>query len=162
MRNAHLFAVTLALVMAAMAARAPLAGQEKMPMPTIQSITPVLMVEEIEPCLKFWVERLGFEKIAEVPEGQKLGFVLLKKNSIELMLQSYASVAKDVPAMADEARRSKAHLYVRVAKLDEVIARLQGVPVTVPERKTFYGAREYGVREPGGHQVLFAEFAEAQ
>ena len=34
---------------------------------TVKKITPVLFAEEIEPCLKFWVERLGFEKTIEVP-----------------------------------------------------------------------------------------------
>ncbi len=28
--------------------------------------------------------------------------------------------------------------------------------ITVPERVTFYGMREIGVRAPGGHTVIFA------
>ena len=42
-------------------------------------ITPILVVEEIEPSLKFWVDKLGFAKTVEVPEGDKLGFVILQK-----------------------------------------------------------------------------------
>ncbi|MGH9417820.1 MAG: hypothetical protein ACRD01_14450 [Terriglobales bacterium] len=34
--------------------------------------------------------------------------------------------------------------------------RLQGYPVALPERKTFYGMREIGVRDPGGNAVIFA------
>ena len=37
--------------------------------PMVKKITPVLFVEEVEPCVKFWVERLGFTKTIEVPEG---------------------------------------------------------------------------------------------
>ena len=40
----------------------------------VKKLTPVLFVEEVEPCVKFWVERMGFQKIAEVPDGNKLGF----------------------------------------------------------------------------------------
>ena len=32
----------------------------------VKKITPVLLVEEVEPYVQFWVERLGFEKTAVV------------------------------------------------------------------------------------------------
>ena len=54
-------------------------AQEKGKVMTVKTITPVLFAEEIEPCLKFWVERLGFEKTVEVPEGNKLAFAILQK-----------------------------------------------------------------------------------
>jgi hypothetical protein len=52
-------------------------------------------------------------------------------------------------------------LYVEVAGLDDIIKRLEGANVVVPVRKTFYGAREIGVREPGGNVVVFAEMEAA-
>jgi hypothetical protein len=30
--------------------------------------------------------------------------------------------------------------------------------LVVPERKTFYGSREIGVKDPAGHYIIFAEF----
>ncbi len=68
-----------------------LAGAEEATM-TMKKLTPVLMVEEIEPCLPFWVERLGFQKVTEVPEGDKLGFVILAKGNVQVMYQSRASL----------------------------------------------------------------------
>ena len=59
----------------------------------IKKLTPVLYVEEIEPCLDLWVNRLGFARTVEVPEGDKLGFVTLAKDGVEVMYQSRASVA---------------------------------------------------------------------
>jgi len=69
-------------------------------------ITPLIYAPEIEPALKFWVDQLGFTKVVEVPEGNKLGFVILVKGGAELMIQSTASVEKDIPAMAEYARPS--------------------------------------------------------
>ncbi|MGH7635196.1 MAG: hypothetical protein ACRENC_15780, partial [Gemmatimonadaceae bacterium] len=63
---------------------------------TVQKLTPVLVVDAIEPCLSFWVDRLGFEKTVEVPEGNALGFVILVKDGIEVMYQSRESVRNDV------------------------------------------------------------------
>lgn len=119
-------------------------------------LTPVLFVEEIEPCLGFWVDRLGFEKTVEVPEGNKLGFVILVKDNVEIMLQSYASADKDVPSLAKEFRQSRTFLYVEVPDLDAIAAKLKDARVVMPLRKTFYGMKEISVREPGGHVVCFA------
>jgi uncharacterized glyoxalase superfamily protein PhnB len=123
----------------------------------LKKLTPVLFVDRIEPCLEFWVGRLGFQKTVEVPEGPELGFVILVRDGVEVMLQSRASVEKDVPALAGQAARS--FLYVEVADLQEIQRRLQGLETVIPFRKTFYGASEIGVPEPGGHVVTFAEFS---
>jgi uncharacterized glyoxalase superfamily protein PhnB len=132
-------------------------AQEKKPM--MKKLTPVIVVEQIEPCLSFWLDHLGFQKTAEVPDGDKLGFVILVKGNVEIMYQTKASVAKDVPALANQHLNSSTGLYIEVEKLDPVIDALKGIEFVVPPRKTFYGAREVGVREPGGSLVMFAEFA---
>jgi len=124
----------------------------------IKKSTPVLFVEEVEPCVQFWVERLGFQKTVEVPDGGKLAFVMLQKSHVELMYQTYASAEKDVPAVAQLVRKGPSFLYVEVDSLEQTIAALQGAEVFVPKRTTFYGATEIGVKDPGGHLVTFAEF----
>jgi len=124
----------------------------------MKKLTPVLLVEHVDPCLPFWVDRLGFQKTAEVPEGDKLAFVILAKDNVEIMYQSHASAVKDVPAFANLKLTPSTFLYIEVQKLDPIIESLRGVEVEVPVRKTFYGAREIGVREPGGNHVMFAEF----
>jgi catechol 2,3-dioxygenase-like lactoylglutathione lyase family enzyme len=119
----------------------------------MNKLTPNLVVSSIERCLPFWVDRLGFEKTVEVPDGDCLGFVILRRGPIEVMLQSRASLAKDVAAIAEGPHRSV--LYVEVADLATVRAALDGWPQVVPERTTFYGAREIIVRDPEGHVVFF-------
>ena len=121
----------------------------------VQKITPVLMVEAIEPCLAFW-ERLGFQNVAQVPHGDRLGFVILVKDDVEIMYQSRASVAEDVRSLAS-APMGGSMLFIEVTDLDAVTALLADAPVTFPRRTTFYGMHEIGVREPGGNAVTFAE-----
>ncbi|PWU11374.1 MAG: hypothetical protein C5B51_02745 [Terriglobia bacterium] len=118
-------------------------------------LTPVLIVDEIEKSLPFWVERMGFSKTAEVPEGDRLGFVMLVRDGAELMLQTLESVRKDEPKFAPDAV-SRAAIFVEVDDLEDVRQRLNGYAITMPERTTFYGMREIGVFEPGGHVVVFA------
>jgi uncharacterized glyoxalase superfamily protein PhnB len=127
----------------------------------VKKLTPVLFVKEIEPVLPFWMEGLGFTKTAEVPEGNKLGFVILEKNGVEVMYQTYASVDKDMPAIAGDVRKGPTFLYVQVDSLESVKAAVKRAEVYMPERKTFYGSTEIGVKDPAGHFITFAEFATA-
>ncbi|MDT4967701.1 MAG: hypothetical protein QOJ64_2438 [Acidobacteriota bacterium] len=134
----------------------------------MKKLTPVILVDRIEPCLPFWVERLGFGKTAEVPEDDGLGFVILAKGNVEVMYQTRASAAKDLGSSAAPASgkasgaidpgRDGVGFFIEVEELDPVMKALEGIEVVVPERKTFYGSREFGVREPGGTPVMFAEF----
>ena len=125
----------------------------------MKKLTPVLYVEEIEPALPFWVERLGFEKTAEVPHGDRLGFVILQRGAVEIMYQTRDSVREDVPALGGMPTGGSM-LFVQVDDLDAVERALEGIEPVTPRRKTFYGADELIVREPGGNVVNFAQFAE--
>jgi uncharacterized glyoxalase superfamily protein PhnB len=126
---------------------------------TMKRLTPVLYVEEIEPALPFWTDRLGFEKTAEIPEGDRLGFVILEKGPVQIMYQTRASVQGDVPELAGMPMRGS-FLFIEVEDLDGVERALEGIEPVVPRRTTFYGADELIVREPAGNTVTFAYFAE--
>jgi len=125
----------------------------------VKKITAVLFAEAVEPSVKFWVERFGFAKTTEVPDGDKLAFVMLEKGNVELMYQSYASTDKDVgTGIAQAVRKGPTFLYVEVDNLEETIDAVKGSEVVIPKRKTFYGSTEIGVKDPAGHYVTFAEF----
>ena len=126
------------------------------PVVKLNKLSPVLVVDAIEPCLSFWVDRLGFTRVAEVPDGDRLGFVILQKDGIEVMYQSRESVRKDIPALAD-VPAGGTNLYIDVADVAAVERAVKGVEIVVPRRKTFYGADEIGVREPGGNAVIFGQ-----
>ncbi|HZF27470.1 MAG TPA: VOC family protein [Steroidobacteraceae bacterium] len=123
----------------------------------VKKLTPVLFVKRIEPCLDFWEKRLGFTRLAEVPEGDHLGFVLLMRDGIEVMYQTWSSVGSDIPPLGSEAATSRQFLYVDVDDLTSFETALKGIDYVVPKRKTFYGATEIIVREPAGHVVTFSK-----
>jgi uncharacterized glyoxalase superfamily protein PhnB len=117
------------------------------------------MVDAIEPCLEFWVELLGFQRALEVPHEGKLGFVSLEKDGVQLMYQTKASVAADIPPVAMSPMKGS-FLFIEVEDLDAIEKALKGIRPVVPRRKTFYGADELIVKEPAGNHVTFAEFKE--
>src|SRR4029077_21240811 len=108
--------------------------EEKMKPATVKKITPILFAQEIEPCIQFWTERMGFQKTVEVPEGDKIGFVLLERDGLELMYQSFASVEKDNAATAASVRKGPTFLYIEVEDLDAALAATRGAEVVMPVR----------------------------
>jgi len=124
---------------------------------TVQKITAVLAVETVEGSLDFWERRLGFERTVAVPHEETIGFAILVKDGTEVMLQSVASILADLGADTGEVNGRSAALFIEVADIAAVEQALAGYPIEMPRRTTFYGMIEIGVREPGGHFVVFAQ-----
>src|SRR6266478_2748889 len=82
---------------------------------------------KIESVLPFWTQHLGFIKTVEVPEGDRLGFVILQQGNAEVMYQSFASVDKDLPAIAADVRKGPTFLYLEVDDLETVKAATVGM-----------------------------------
>jgi uncharacterized glyoxalase superfamily protein PhnB len=124
----------------------------------VKKLTAVLFVEKIEMVLPFWIQHLGFIKTVEVPDGDRLAFVILQQGNAEVMYQTYASAERDLPAIAAETRKGPSFLYVEVDEFAPVKAAIAGMEIYMPERTTFYGSREIGVKDPAGHCITFAHF----
>jgi uncharacterized glyoxalase superfamily protein PhnB len=128
----------------------------------LKSLTPVLIVDAVEPCAQFWVEKLGFTKPTEVPgDDGKLVFAILQKDGVEIMYQTRASVIAETPDQANDLSGHSTALFITVPSigdLDEIERALEGAPVVKARHKTFYGSTEFYVREPAGNVVGFAAF----
>lgn len=120
----------------------------------ITKASPIYYVEAIEPLLDFWAS-LGFEKTVGVQHGNGLGFVILVNGEREVMLQTHASLADDLPEGAKLA--PKFSLYFDVDAVAEAAKTVKGAKILVEERTTPYGARECWVLDPAGHLVGFAQ-----
>lgn len=131
------------------------------PEPIMKKVTALITVEEIEPCILFWTG-LGLEITAEVPHEDKIGFVILSADGVEIMYQSRASIAADLEAsgapagLSGELAGSTTALFVEVERLDDVLENIGDAEVVVPRRQTFYGMDEIFVRAPCGTLVGFA------
>lgn len=128
--------------------------------PTLKQLTPVLIVQAVEPCIKFWVDRLGFTVTNKVPGPDgKLIFASVQQAGIEIMYQTRASVVEEQPSATKDLLGHSVSLFITVDNLDTVEKSLAGVPIVKARHKTFYGSTELYVREPGGNTVGFAQFS---
>jgi uncharacterized glyoxalase superfamily protein PhnB len=128
--------------------------------PGLKQLTPVLIVDAVEPCIKFWVDRLGFAVTNQVPSPDgKLVFASVQLGPVEIMYQTRASVVDEQPGTAKDLMGHSVALFITVDDLDKVEKSLFGAPIVKPRHKTFYGSTEIYVKEPGGNTVGFAQFS---
>src|SRR5947209_20089722 len=109
---------TIFLMIAICAASLVSSAEERETMSSrVKRVTPVLFVEEVEPCLRFW-ERLGFQRAMEVPDGASLAFAAVQKDGTEIMYQSFASAMKDASATAASKERLNSHAFLFIEVTD--------------------------------------------
>ena len=120
----------------------------------IKKITSVLVVDEIESVLPLW-DALEFQRVAEVPHGDKLGFIILVRDGVELMYQTRDSIKADEPKCLPLGPGS---VFIEIENLEEIAKRLPpGSNLLVPRRETFYNSIELIMRDAGGNVVIFAQ-----
>jgi uncharacterized glyoxalase superfamily protein PhnB len=125
----------------------------------LQHLTPVLVVDEVEPCLRFWTEKLGFTVENQVPgDNGGLVFASAKAGDVEVMYQTRASVLAERPEAAAEFVGRSTVLFITVEDLDRIETAVSGAPIVKPRHDTFYGSTELYVKEPAGNVVGFAQF----
>ena len=129
-----------------------------MPTPALVTrLTPVILVDEVTPCLPFWTEQLGFQTVAEVPgpDGEPQ-FAMLLRDGVEVMYQTWAALEAESETAGAGPRGHSIGLFIEVTDIEQVDHALAGIPRVAERHQTFYGMDEFAVREPGGAVVTFA------
>ena len=141
---------------------APDSSAPSAPRAHFRKLSPVLIVDAVEPCLAFWTNGLGFRQANAVPgEDGRLVFGSVECDAVEIMYQTRASVLAAEPETTRPERAREiagyaAALFIEVDDLDAVEGALIGAPVVKARHETFYGTAELYVREPGGTTVGFS------
>ncbi len=128
--------------------------------PNLKQVATVFIVDSVEPCVAFWVDRFGFRAENQVPGADgKLMFASVKQGEIEVMYQTRASVLAENPAAAAELNGHSAALFITVDDLAAAERAAKGAPVVKPRHQTTYGSIEFYVRDPAGNTIGFAQFS---
>jgi hypothetical protein len=123
----------------------------------VTKVTPIEVVDAIEPLLEFWEKRLGYQVAVRVPEAGAIDFAILDNNGHAVAFQTRKSILEDVPAMAPYIQGPCVVQYIDVESLAPVLEALSGYTLLAGPRDTWYGAREIFLRDPAGYLVAFTE-----
>ncbi len=131
-------------------------------------ITTNIMVGSVNETLDFYEQILGFKLVMAVPENSQeivttrsantpLGFAIIQRDDVELMLQSRASLSRELPEPARRPVGGAFTLYIQVADVEELYESIRNKVTIVKDlHTTFYGAREFYIRDSNGCILTFA------
>lgn len=127
-------------------------------MTTFTSVTPNLLVQDIDRSTAFYRDVLGFVIKQTVPDAAPFVFVWLERDGVPVFLNDPKAVEKDFPDAPRRAPGGTATLFFVVTEVDALHTTVAPrARVIMPLTTQFYGMREFAVEDPDGHIITFAE-----
>ncbi|GHT30274.1 bleomycin resistance family protein [Bacteroidia bacterium] len=135
-------------------------------------LTPNFAVANIKQTVEFYKSVLGFNLIVAVPESQdgieqvlsddkEYVYALISKDNIEFMIQRTDSFKKDVPLAEQEIIGASVSFYMEIEGITDFYQQIRSKEVVSTEMKTtWYGMREFYLKDNNGYILGFAEKAE--
>jgi uncharacterized glyoxalase superfamily protein PhnB len=119
-------------------------------MPAFEQIVPVLKVVDLDKALAFYTEVLGFAVAWSAPQDGGGDNAMLQGGSVSVLLSTAEQLGSQ-PQFSGT-------LYFNMLGVDEFFDRVKDrVKLIWPLDVTEFGQREFGIRDPDGYTLAFAE-----
>lgn len=122
------------------------------------SITPNLLVSDIDRSTAFYRDVLIFTVKQTVPDEAPFVFVWLERDGVPVFLNDPRAVEKDIAQVSARPFGGSATMFFVITDVDGYHAQVAPkAKVVMPLKTQFYGMREFAVEDPDGHILTFAE-----
>ncbi len=114
-----------------------------------QTVVPMIHVPDVKATVE-WYTSIGFNLIRQNEEDGEINWAALSLGGSELMLDGGGKTSTD--------RRREVDLYIHTGSVDDLYQRLSGrVQVVEGLHDTFYGMREFIIRDINGFWITFGQ-----
>ncbi|MEM1137794.1 MAG: VOC family protein [Bacteroidota bacterium] len=127
----------------------------------LQSLTPNLMVKDVNETLDFYINVLNFKLLDTVPESGSFDWGFVESGEVKLMFQKETSIKAEYKELEPYEKGGALTMYIRVDKVDELYNSMKDKTTVVkPLSKTFYGANEFAIEDLNGFILTFSDILE--
>ena len=125
----------------------------------LNSLTPNLMVNDVEETVEYYTDVLGFTLLMTVPETGKLDWAMVKRNDVIINFQTKKSLSSELPRMAGEKPGGGLTFYIKVDRITEIHEELfnNEVEIISDLESTFYNTIEFSIVDVNGYVLTFSE-----
>lgn len=130
-------------------------------MAKLESLTPNIMVKDVNATLNYYIDCLGFKLIDTNPESGQFewGYVML--DSVGMMFQEEKSLKTEYKEMEPLKIGGALTFYIRINDIDSYYDKLsKDINIIKPMNRTFYGTNEFAIMDLNGFILTFSETPE--
>jgi uncharacterized glyoxalase superfamily protein PhnB len=122
------------------------------------SLSPNVISDSVNASVDFYTKYLGFSLVVSVPETGTYGWAMVQRDGVTMMFQSLKSFKEDMPDLKFDKKGSMGTFFIEMKGVKELYDSLKGkVEMPLDWRVTFYGKMEFGIKDPDGYYLVFAE-----
>jgi len=130
-------------------------------MTTFSKLTPNLLVADVERSLTFYIDVLGFTRGMTVPDAAPFVFASVSSGAVEIFFNEAATASREYPAFAGKPLGATGTMFIEVTDIDAFHDQIgQRVKITKAIETQWYGMREFGIEDPDGYLITFAQRVE--
>ena len=135
----------------------------------VKSITPNLLVSSVKESVAFYTDMLGFKYVMgvdnakelylEYDKNQELGFAIIQNEIMQIMFQELSDTNADLGLdLKTDKSITNSIIYIEIDGFDELYENIkEKVEIVNEPRHTFYGMKEFYIKDNSGNIVGFAE-----
>lgn len=124
----------------------------------MDSLTPNLMVEDVQETVNYYKDNLGFELIMSVPLNGNYQWAMMRSGEVEIMLQSRETLTQELDLFDGIEIKASQTLYISVAGIEELFSRVcEKVEILKDLHTSYYGMTEFTMRDCSGYILVFSE-----
>jgi lactoylglutathione lyase len=125
---------------------------------TFSSVTPNLVVSDMNRSVAFYRDVLGFELHESVPDREPFAFAWMKRGEVSIFLNDLGSVREEYPGLLSRPIGGTFTMFIIMEGVDALHEAIGGkAAIVMPLADKFYGMREFAVQDPDGYVITFAE-----
>ncbi|MEJ0031190.1 MAG: VOC family protein [Bacteroidota bacterium] len=125
----------------------------------LESLSPNLIADSVNASVDFYTKNFGFTLITSVPDKGTYDWAMIQRDGVTLMFQSLKSLKEDMPSLNLDRKGSLGTFFIKMNGIEELYesAKKAKLDIALEWRVTFYGMKEFGVKDPDGYYMVFAE-----
>ncbi len=124
----------------------------------MESLTPNIMVNDVNKTVEYYKNLFDFELVMSVPEKGKFDWAMMKNGKAMIMFQEKENLAKEIKSLQNKPLGASMILYIQTKNIDVLYEKVKHREKIIKEPAvTLYGAKEFSMTDLNGYILTFAE-----
>ncbi|MCD6556474.1 MAG: alpha/beta hydrolase [Bacteroidales bacterium] len=124
----------------------------------MKSMSPNLMVHDVNKTVDYYKNFFDFQLIMSVPEKGQYEWAMMKNGNVTIMFQEKESLSEELTSLQNKPLGATMNLYFQTKNIEELYEKVKKTEKIAKELgTTFYGTEEFTMKDLNGYFLTFAE-----